>query len=70
MNTNLFRWSLAFVTTGIFSIFAVAQLGGPNVCAKGRETAAPQFHRIFRLQTGVIRRLVHCHRVLRSRTVN
>ncbi len=25
MNTNLFRWSLAFVTTGIFSIFAVAQ---------------------------------------------
>src|SRR5579864_1930109 len=35
MNTRLFRWFLAFVTTGIFSISAVAQLGGPSVCGKG-----------------------------------
>jgi hypothetical protein len=34
MNTNLFRWSLAFVTTGIFSIFAVAQQGGLSICGK------------------------------------
>jgi hypothetical protein len=35
MNRSLFTWSLAFVTTGIFSISAAAQLGGPSVCGKG-----------------------------------
>jgi hypothetical protein len=35
MNRSLFTWSLPFVITGIFSISAAAQLGGPSVCGKG-----------------------------------